>query len=129
MTSGEMLVGPAKLMLLDEISTGLDSSTTFTIMSMMRRYVHIMHGTILCGLLQPQPETFELFDEVVLISAGKVGLGQTDGVVCCPVVGALQYKVALLRSLIMPAVNAPFAAALVVICCEGRSCKIWVCVA
>ena len=75
MTSGEMLVGPAKLMLLDEISTGLDSSTTFTIMSMMRRYVHIMHGTILCGLLQPQPETFELFDEVVLISAGKVGLG------------------------------------------------------
>ncbi|KAF3960177.1 hypothetical protein CMV_015084 [Castanea mollissima] len=30
-TTGEMLVGPAKVLLMDEISTGLDSSTTFQI--------------------------------------------------------------------------------------------------
>ncbi|WJX13990.1 hypothetical protein P8452_04313 [Trifolium repens] len=31
LTTGEMLVGPAKVFLMDEISTGLDSSTTFQI--------------------------------------------------------------------------------------------------
>ncbi|KAF6149609.1 hypothetical protein GIB67_011218, partial [Kingdonia uniflora] len=30
-TTGEMLVGPAKVLFMDEISTGLDSSTTFQI--------------------------------------------------------------------------------------------------
>lgn len=40
--------------MLDEISTGLDSSTTFTIMSTMRQYTHVMNATMLCGLLQPQ---------------------------------------------------------------------------
>lgn len=71
-TTGEMIVGPTKAMFLDEISTGLDSSTTFTIMSQLRRFAHVMGATILCGLLQPQPETYETFDDVVLISAGKI---------------------------------------------------------
>ncbi|KAH1250457.1 ABC transporter G family member 39 [Glycine max] len=40
-TTGEMLVGPAKALFLDEISTGLDSSTTFQICKFMRQMVHI----------------------------------------------------------------------------------------
>ncbi|KAK6129762.1 hypothetical protein DH2020_036499 [Rehmannia glutinosa] len=42
---GEMLVGPAKAFSMDEISTGLDSSTTYQIVNMLRQYVHIMKGT------------------------------------------------------------------------------------
>ena len=30
-TTGEMIVGPAKVLLMDSISTGLDSSTTYLI--------------------------------------------------------------------------------------------------
>ncbi|MBA0646064.1 hypothetical protein Goklo_014058, partial [Gossypium klotzschianum] len=35
-TTGEMLAGPAKLLLMDEISTGLDSSTTYQIVKSLR---------------------------------------------------------------------------------------------
>ncbi|KAL6326623.1 hypothetical protein AAG906_009749 [Vitis piasezkii] len=41
-TTGEMLVRPAKALFMDEISTGLDSSTTFQIVKFMRQMVHIM---------------------------------------------------------------------------------------
>ncbi|GAB2232946.1 hypothetical protein Droror1_Dr00012016 [Drosera rotundifolia] len=36
MLRGEMLVGPAKVLFMDEISTGLDSSTTFKIVNSLR---------------------------------------------------------------------------------------------
>ena len=36
LTTGEILVGPAKVLLIDEISIGLDSSTTFQIVRFMR---------------------------------------------------------------------------------------------
>nr|GEX61824.1 pleiotropic drug resistance protein 2-like [Tanacetum cinerariifolium] len=71
-TTGEMLVGPAKVFLMDEISTGLDSSTTFQIVKYMRQMVHIMDITMIISLLQPAPETFELFDEIILLSEGQV---------------------------------------------------------
>ncbi|XP_015583835.2 ABC transporter G family member 39 isoform X3 [Ricinus communis] len=71
-TTGEMLVGPAKVLLMDEISTGLDSSTTFQICRFMRQMVHIMDITMIISLLQPAPETFELFDDVILLSDGQI---------------------------------------------------------
>ncbi|CAI0407524.1 unnamed protein product [Linum tenue] len=71
-TTGEMLCGPAKVLLMDEISTGLDSSTTFQICKFMRQMVHIMEVTMIISLLQPAPETFELFDEVILLSEGRI---------------------------------------------------------
>ncbi|KAK2403946.1 pleiotropic drug resistance protein [Trifolium repens] len=40
LTTGEMLVGPAKVFLMDEISTGLDSSTTFQIVSVTEFVTH-----------------------------------------------------------------------------------------
>lgn len=67
-----MLVGPAKGLFMDEISTGLDSSTTFQICKFMRQMVHIMDVTMIISLLQPAPETFELFDDVILLSEGEV---------------------------------------------------------
>lgn len=63
-----MLVGPARVLFMDEISTGLDSSTTFQIMKCLRHIVHVMDATMVVSLLQPQPETFELFDDVILLA-------------------------------------------------------------
>lgn len=69
---GEMLVGPAKALFMDEISTGLDSSTTFQICKFMKQMVHIMDVTMIISLLQPAPETFALFDDVIVLSEGQI---------------------------------------------------------
>lgn len=65
-----MVVGPRKTLFMDEISTGLDSSTTYQIVKCTRNFVHLMEGTVLMALLQPAPETFELFDDLILLSEG-----------------------------------------------------------
>ncbi|KAL6633629.1 hypothetical protein ACP70R_026300 [Stipagrostis hirtigluma subsp. patula] len=72
LTIGEMLVGPAKVFLMDEISTGLDSSTTYQIINTIKHSIHILGGTALIALLQPPPETYYLFDDVVLLSEGQI---------------------------------------------------------
>ncbi|KAF3447187.1 hypothetical protein FNV43_RR12367 [Rhamnella rubrinervis] len=71
-TTGEMLVGPAKALFMDEISTGLDSSTTFQIVNSLRQSIHILNGTALISLLQPAPETYGLFDDIILLSDGQI---------------------------------------------------------
>uniref|UniRef100_A0ACD6A143 Uncharacterized protein n=1 Tax=Avena sativa TaxID=4498 RepID=A0ACD6A143_AVESA len=71
-TIGEMLIGPARALFMDEISTGLDSSTTYEIVNFLRQFVHILGVTVVISLLQPSAETFELFDDVFLLSEGHV---------------------------------------------------------
>ncbi|XVE88990.1 hypothetical protein DITRI_Ditri19aG0114000 [Diplodiscus trichospermus] len=71
-TTGEMLVGPAKALFMDEISTGLDSSTTFQIVNSLKQSVQILEGTALISLLQPAPETYDLFDDIILLSDGRI---------------------------------------------------------
>ncbi|GAV85816.1 ABC_tran domain-containing protein/ABC2_membrane domain-containing protein/PDR_assoc domain-containing protein [Cephalotus follicularis] len=71
-TTGEILVGPAKALFMDEISNGLDSSTTFQIVKSLRQSIHILDGTAVISLLQPAPETYELFDEIILLSDGQI---------------------------------------------------------
>jgi len=70
--AGEMIVGPTKALFMDEISTGLDSSTTFQIVTCLQQLVHITDTTALISLLQPAPETFDLFDELILMAEGKI---------------------------------------------------------
>ena len=65
-------MGPARALFMDEISTGLDSSTTFQIVKALQHSVHILQGTALISLLQPAPETFELFDDIILLSDGHI---------------------------------------------------------
>ncbi|KAG5096670.1 hypothetical protein JHK82_046524 [Glycine max] len=72
LTTGEMIVGPTKALFMDEISNGLDSSTTFQIISCLQHLVHITDATALISLLQPAPETFDLFDDVILMAEGKI---------------------------------------------------------
>ncbi|GLJ18633.1 hypothetical protein SUGI_0332060 [Cryptomeria japonica] len=69
-TTGEMIVGAANALLMDEISTGLDSSTTFQIVKCLRQYVHVFNSTMVVSLLQPASETYDLFDDVILLSEG-----------------------------------------------------------
>ncbi|OVA12443.1 Glycoside hydrolase [Macleaya cordata] len=71
-TTGEMIVGPPKTLFMDEISTGLDSSTTFQIVKCLQQIVHLTEATILMSLLQPAPETFDLFDDIILLSEGQI---------------------------------------------------------
>ncbi|CAH9075903.1 unnamed protein product [Cuscuta europaea] len=71
-TTGEMIVGPTKTLFMDEISTGLDSSTTFQIVKCLQQIVHLTEGTMLMSLLQPAPETFDLFDDIILLSEGQI---------------------------------------------------------
>ncbi|XP_029129133.1 ABC transporter G family member 29 isoform X3 [Cajanus cajan] len=71
-TTGEMIVGPTKTLFMDEISTGLDSSTTYQIVKCFQQVVHLTEATILMSLLQPAPETFDLFDDIILISEGQI---------------------------------------------------------
>ncbi|XP_076900662.1 ABC transporter G family member 31-like [Bidens hawaiensis] len=71
-TTGEMVVGPRKTLFMDEISTGLDSSTTYQIVKCVKNFVHQMEATVLMALLQPAPETFDLFDDLILLSEGHM---------------------------------------------------------
>ncbi|KAK4269322.1 hypothetical protein QN277_022493 [Acacia crassicarpa] len=72
LTTGEMIVGPTKTLFMDEISTGLDSSTTYQIVKCLQQICHLTEATIFISLLQPAPETFDLFDDVVLLSEGHI---------------------------------------------------------
>lgn len=67
-----MLVGPVNALFMDNISTGLDSSTTFQIVNSIRQSIHIFNKTAVISLLQPPPETFELFDDIILLSEGRI---------------------------------------------------------
>ncbi|KAK9902782.1 hypothetical protein WJX75_005811 [Coccomyxa subellipsoidea] len=71
-TTGEMIVGPKKTLFLDEISTGLDSSTTFLIVKCIRNFTKALQATVLMALLQPPPEVYDLFDDILLLCEGHV---------------------------------------------------------
>ncbi|KAF8034803.1 hypothetical protein BT93_C0964 [Corymbia citriodora subsp. variegata] len=67
-----MIVGPNKALFMDEITNGLDSSTAFQIVSCLQQLAHLTDATILASLLQPAPETFDLFDDLILVAEGKI---------------------------------------------------------
>ncbi|XAR52748.1 hypothetical protein NMG60_11020974 [Bertholletia excelsa] len=72
LTTGEMIVGPTRALFMDEISNGLDSSTTYQIVACLQQLAHITDATIVVALLQPAPETFDLFDDLILMAEGKI---------------------------------------------------------
>lgn len=68
--AGDLTVGPSKVLLMDEITTGLDSSNAFTIVRCFAHMAHHAKATVLIALLQPAPEVFELFDDIMLLAEG-----------------------------------------------------------
>ncbi|CAK4127020.1 unnamed protein product, partial [Aphanomyces euteiches] len=69
-TIGEMEFGMKQVSLLDEISTGLDSAATFDIVKSQRSMAKSLKKTIVIALLQPSPEVFDLFDDVMIMNEG-----------------------------------------------------------
>lgn len=65
------MVGAKQVQFMDEISTGLDSSTTYSIVKFLRDQAHALNYTTLISLLQPAPESYDLFDDVLLLSEGR----------------------------------------------------------
>ncbi|KAG6622190.1 ABC transporter G family member 31 [Phytophthora cinnamomi] len=59
-TTAEMEFGMKSVMLMDEISTGLDSAATFDIINTQRSVARKLHKTVVIALLQPSPEVFAL---------------------------------------------------------------------
>ncbi|CAN1217743.1 Pleiotropic drug resistance protein 3, partial [Linum perenne] len=72
LTTGEMIVGPTRALFMDEITNGLDSSTAFRIILCLQQMVHITDATVLVSLLQPAPETFSLFDDLIMMAEGRI---------------------------------------------------------
>ena len=71
-TVGEMMCVGAQVQMFDEISTGLDASTTFDIVKLMGEVTRMKKTIKLVSLLQPPPETVALFDEIILLDKGRV---------------------------------------------------------
>jgi ABC-type multidrug transport system ATPase subunit len=71
-TIGEGLLTGARFLALDEISTGLDSSTTFEVVSRLRERAVASRAVVIVALLQPTPEVYSLFDDVMLQREGAI---------------------------------------------------------
>ena len=77
-------MGPKRVLFMDEISTGLDSSTTFEIVKYLADATHALRYTSAVALLQPAPEVYDLFDDVLLLAEG-------EGTVFCVTVSCLEW--------------------------------------
>ncbi|KAJ8559144.1 hypothetical protein ON010_g8301 [Phytophthora cinnamomi] len=71
-TTGEMEFGLKYVSLMDEISTGLDSAASFDIVAAQRSIAKTLNRTVVISLLQPSPEIFALFDDVLLMNEGRI---------------------------------------------------------
>ena len=71
-TVGEGLITAARVLALDEVSTGLDSSVTFDVMKSLRARAQRQGLAVVVALLQPTPETVAQFDDVILLREGAV---------------------------------------------------------
>jgi ABC-type multidrug transport system ATPase subunit len=49
-----------------------DAATLFSAMRWLRAMTHHLHLTVIVSLLQPPPETFALFDDVLLMNEGTI---------------------------------------------------------
>lgn len=81
-TVGEMMQSQSPVACADEISTGLDAAVAFDICRSIVTAAKAANTTRIMSLLQPGPEVFSLFDEVIILSEGYlVYAGPIGGVV------------------------------------------------
>jgi ABC-type multidrug transport system ATPase subunit len=76
----EMVVNPPMLFL-DEPTTGLDTFTAFTVILSLQRLAR-MGRTVVATIHQPSTEIFNLFDDLLIMSRGRVSyFGPADKVI------------------------------------------------
>jgi len=66
-----VIIGPNEALFMDKITNGLDSSMVSEIVSSLQQLAHLTGATLLVSLLQPVPERFDLFDDLILMAEGK----------------------------------------------------------
>ncbi|KAG2491996.1 hypothetical protein HYH03_009726 [Edaphochlamys debaryana] len=71
-TVGEMAVGLSNVMMMDEITNGLDAQSALAITRSLRNMCEQSNVTIMTSLLQPSPEVVSCFHDVLLLSAGRI---------------------------------------------------------
>lgn len=71
-TVGEMIYSSVPVLCGDEISTGLDATSTYDIIRLLVFIGKTLRLTRIISLLQPSPETVSLFDEVILLAEGHI---------------------------------------------------------
>ncbi|XP_052269377.1 uncharacterized protein LOC127870861 isoform X3 [Dreissena polymorpha] len=77
----ELLRDPA-IIFLDEPTTGLDSSTSASLMSLLKAYAVQERKTVIASIHQPSSQIFFQFDKLLLLSGGQVAyFGLTENVV------------------------------------------------
>ena len=69
--------------LADEISTGLDSATITDAMHVFRMAIDSFKSTAIVSLLQPPPEVYELFDNIMLMREGRIVYHGAWATGCC----------------------------------------------
>lgn len=67
----ELMLHP-RLLFLDEPTTGLDSATAYSLMSILRDLAHSGACTIVCTIHQPQTKIVDFFDDLLVLCDGKL---------------------------------------------------------
>jgi ABC-type multidrug transport system ATPase subunit len=81
-TVGEMLVGDARAVFLDEYTNGLDTATAEDITRGLHKWAHETNGIIVTTAQQPTPGLFAEYDDVIIMNnADIVYHGPRDDVV------------------------------------------------
>lgn len=67
----ELLVKP-QLLFLDEVTSGLDSTTAMDVMTSLKHLATSGECTIICSIHQPQEAIFDLLDNLILMQRGSI---------------------------------------------------------
>ena len=71
-TLGEALLQGSRVLVLDEITNGLDSATATKIIVFLSDWARATGGTVITALQAPTPEIFRAFDDVLVLSDGHL---------------------------------------------------------
>jgi ABC-type multidrug transport system ATPase subunit len=71
LTAAKQLVTGPSVLFLDEPTSGLDSVASYHVVSYLRQLAKRTGLIVVCSIHQPSTSTFELFDKLLLLSAGK----------------------------------------------------------
>ncbi|KAJ3401341.1 hypothetical protein HDV05_000486, partial [Chytridiales sp. JEL 0842] len=67
----ELITNPG-LLFLDEPATGLDSTTAYSIIKLLKNLALTQHRTVLLTIHMPRPIILDLFDKIILLSKGRL---------------------------------------------------------
>lgn len=70
-TLAETLVQGARILALDEVTNGLDSSVALVVCTFLAQWARVTGGVVVAALQAPTPEVLRSFDKVLILSDGR----------------------------------------------------------